>query len=218
MQQLKVSQILRSLGRYAASHPRLFGEIARHALSRRLAVPLDLVRWAATLVPNGDKAPKDITVIAQPPALGLGATANLMGTELRVDAALLIDAIDATRDAVKVTFRVKDLRASVLNNLQGNLAKLLASGALNLGKPASLLNFLGPKRPPAILEAKDGLFVIDLLKVPKLAQNPRFQRALAGVTPILAIGDIYTEGDLLVIGLKANPRGLRESIAGFRGA
>ena len=216
MQQLKVSQILKSLGRYAASHPRLFGEIARHALNRRLAVPLDLVRWAATLVPAGDKAPKDITVIAQQPALGLGATANIMGTEMRVDAALLIDAIDATTEAVKVTFCVKDLRASVLNNLQGNLAKLLASGALNLSKPASLLNFV-PKRPPAILEAKEDRFVIDLLKFPQLAANPSFQKALRTMTPILAIGDIHTEGDLLVIGLKANPRGLRESFQAFRG-
>jgi len=215
MQQLKVSQILKSLGRYAASHPRLFGEIARHALNRRLAVPLDLVRWAVTLAPGGDKAPKDITVIAQPPALGLGATANIMGTEMRVDAALLIDAIDATTAAVKVTFRVRDLRASVLNNLQGNLAKLLASGALNLSKPASLLNFV-PKRPPAILEAKEDRFVIDLLKFPQLAANPSFQKALRTMTPILAIGDIHTEGDLLVIGLKATPRGLRESFQAFR--
>jgi hypothetical protein len=215
MQQLKVSQILKSLGRYAASHPRLFGEIARHALNRRLAVPLDLVRWAATLMPSGDKAPKDVTVIAQPPALGLGATANIMGTELRVDAALLIDAIEATTEAVKVTLRVRDLRASVLNNLQGNLAKLLASGALNLSKPATLLNFV-PKRPPAVLEAKDDRFVIDLLKFPKLAENPAFQKALRTMTPILAIGDIHTEGDLLVIGLKANPRGLRESFQALR--
>lgn len=217
MQQLKVSQILKSLGRYAASHPRLFGEIARHALNRRLAIPLDLVRWAATLIPAGDKAPKDITVIAQPPALGLGATIDLMGTELRVDAALLVDAIEATTEEVKVTFRVRDLRASVLNNLEGNLAKLLASGALNLSKPASLLSFV-PKRPPAILDAKDDRFVVDLLKFPQLASNPRFQRALATMTPILSIGDIHTENDLLVIGLRANPRGIRQSFQGFRGA
>jgi len=215
MQQLKVAQILKSLGRYAASHPRLFGEIARHALNRRLAVPLDLVRWGAALIPSGENAPRDVTVIAQPPALGLGATANLMGTEVRVDAAILVDAIDATTEAVKITFRVKDLRASVLSNLQGNLAKLLASGALNLSKPASLLNFI-PKRPPAILEAKDERFVIDLLKFPKLGQNPSFTKALRTMTPILAIGDIHTEGDLLVIGLKANPRGIRESFQALR--
>lgn len=213
--QLNVPQLIKSLGRYAASHPRLVGEIARHAFNRRLAIPLDLVRWGATLIPSGDKSPKDVTVIAQSPALGIGATANIMGTELRVDAALLIDAIDATNEAVKVTFRVKDLRASVLNNLQGNLAKLLASGALNLSKPASLLNFV-PKRPPAILEAKEDRFVIDLLRFPQLAQNPAFQKALRAVTPILAIGDIRTEGDLLLIGLRANPRGLKESLQALR--
>ncbi len=213
--QLNVPQLIKSLGRYAASHPRLVGEIARHAFNRRLAIPLDLVRWGATLIPSGDKSPKDVTVIAQSPALGLGATANIMGTELRVDAALLIDAIDATNEAVKVTFRVKDLRASVLNNLQGNLAKLLASGALNLSKPASLLNFV-PKRPPAILEAKEDRFVIDLLRFPQLAENPAFQKALRAVTPILAIGDIRTEGDLLLIGLRANPRGLKESLQALR--
>jgi hypothetical protein len=213
--QLNVPQLIKSLGRYAASHPRLVGEIARHAFNRRLAIPLDLVRWGATLIPSGDKSPKDVTVIAQSPALGLGATANIMGTELRVDAALLIDAIDATNEAVKVTFRVRDLRASVLNNLQGNLAKLLASGALNLSKPASLLNFV-PKRPPAILEAKEDRFVIDLLRFPQLAENPAFQKALRAVTPILAIGDIRTEGDLLLIGLRANPRGLKESLQALR--
>jgi len=216
MSQLKVANLIKSLGRYAATHPRQVGEIARHALSRRLAIPLDLVRWAVTLMPSGDQSPKDLTVIAQPPALGLGATANLMGTELRVDAALLIDAIDATTDAAKITFRIKDLRASVLNNLQGNLAKLLASGALNLSKPASLLGMIG-KKPAAILEAKDDRFVIDLLKFPKLAQNPSFQKALAAVTPVLAVGDIHTEGDLLVIGLRANPRRIRESIQALRG-
>lgn len=213
--QINVPQLIKSLGRYAATHPRLVGEIARHAFNRRLAIPLDLVRWAVTLMPSSGKSPKDVTVIAQPPALGLGATANLMGTELRADAALIIDAIDATTEAVKVTFRVRDLRASVLNNLQGNLAKLLASGALNLSKPASLLNFV-PKRPPAILEAKDDRFVIDLLKFPQLASNPGFQKALRAVTPILAIGDIRTEGDMLLIGLRANPRGLKESILALR--
>jgi hypothetical protein len=215
MQHLNVLELLKSAGRYAASNPRLVGDIARHALSRRLAIPLDLVRWAVTLIPGGDKAPKDVTVIPQPPALGLGATSNIMGTELRVDASLVIDAIDATTEAVKITLRVKDLRASVLNNLQGNLAKLLASGALNLSKPASLLNFV-PKRPPAILEAKDDRFVIDLLKFPQLAANAAFQKALRTVTPVLAIGDIRTEGDLLVIGLRTNARGLRESLAGLR--
>ncbi len=212
---VSIPNILRTAGRYAASHPRVLGDIARHAFNRRLAIPLDAIRWATTLV-RGSSAPKDITVIAQPPALGLGATASVMGTEVRVDAAIIVDAIDATNDHVKVTLRVRDLRASVLNNLNGNLAKLFKSGALNLSKPASLLNFV-PKRPAAILEAKDDRFVIDLMKFDKLAQNPHFLKALAAVTPVLSIGEIRTEGDLLVIGLRTSPGRIRETFQALRG-
>lgn len=214
--QAMIFNVLKSAGRYAAANPRLLGEIAKNALHGRLTVPLDLLRWATTLLPRGGSTPTDMTVVAQPPALGLGATANLMGTQLRVDAALLIDALDTSAEAFKVTVRVRDLRASVLNNLDGNLAKLLKSGALNLSKPASLLNFV-PKKPPAILEAKEDRFVIDLLKFDEIAGNPTIRKVLATLTPILAIGEIRTEGDNLIIGLRASPRGFRDSLAALRG-
>jgi hypothetical protein len=214
--QAMILNLLSTAGRYAASNPRLLGEIARNALHGRLTVPLDLLRWAATLLPPGGSTPADISVIANPPALGLGATLDLMGTQLRVDGAVVIDALETTPEAFKVTLRVRDVRASVLNNLDGNVAKLLKSGVLNLSKPASMLNFI-PKRPPAILEAKDDRFVIDLLRVPQVAGNPLILKALATLTPVLSVGEIRTEGDNLLIGLKASPSGFRESLAAFRG-
>jgi len=204
-----IGTLLKSAGKYTASHPRILGDILRHALGGRLAIPLDALRWAASLVP--EKQAKDLTVLAQPPAVGVGATVDLMGTELRVDAAVTFETIDASTDAVRIAFKVGDLRASVLNNLQGNLAKLLASGVINLKKPASLLNFV-PKKPPALVEAKDDHFVIDLIKIPKLAQNPRFQKALAAVTPVLSIAQIKTEDDLLIIGIQAAPRRIVEAV------
>ncbi|MFO0751647.1 MAG: hypothetical protein U1F43_39170 [Myxococcota bacterium] len=201
--------LIKSAGKYTASHPRVLGDIARHAFGRRLAIPLDLLRWATTMVPESQA--KDLTVLAQPPAIGVGATANLMGTELRVDGAITFESIDATTDSVRIAFKVGDLRASVLNNLQGNLAKLLASGVINLKKPASLLNFV-PKKPPFLVEAKDDRFVLELMKVPKLAQNPRFQKALAAITPVFQIAQIRTEDDLLIIGLNIHPRRIFEAI------
>jgi len=210
-----IFNVLKSAGRYAAANPRLLGEIAKNALHGRLTVPLDLLRWATTLLPAGDSTPSDMTVVAQPPALGLGATANVMGTQIRVDAALIIDGLDTNSDQFKVTVRVRDLRASVLNNLDGNLAKLLKSGALNLSKPASLLGFV-PKKPAAILEAKDDRFVIDLLKFDQISENPAIRKALAALTPILSIGEIRTEGDNLLIGLRASPRGFRETLVALR--
>jgi len=213
--QAMIFNVLKSAGRYAAANPRLLGEIAKNALHGRLTVPLDLLRWATTLLPAGDSTPSDMTVVAQPPALGLGATANVMGTQIRVDAALIIDGLDTNSDQFKVTVRVRDLRASVLNNLDGNLAKLLKSGALNLSKPASLLGFV-PKKPAAILEAKDDRFVIDLLKFDQISENPAIRKALAALTPILSIGEIRTEGDNLLIGLRASPRGFRETLVALR--
>jgi len=204
-----IGTMLKSAGKYTASHPRVLGDILRHAIGGRLAIPLDALRWATTLVP--EKQAKDLTVLAQPPAVGVGATLNLMGTELRVDGALTFETIEASNETVKISFRVGDLRASVLNNLQGNLAKLLASGVINLKKPASLLNFV-PKKPPALVEAKDDRFVIDLIKIPNLAQNPRFQKALAAVTPVLQIAQIRTEDDLLVIGLSVSPSRIIEAV------
>lgn len=204
-----IGTLIKSAGKYTASHPRVLGDIVRHAFGGRLAIPLDVLRWATTLVP--EKQAKDLTVLAQPPAVGVGATLNLMGTEMRVDGAITFETIDASTDAVKIAFRVGDLRASVLNNLQGNLAKLLASGVINLKKPASLLNFV-PKKPPALVEAKDDRFVIDLVKIPKLAQNPRFQKALAAITPVLQIAQIRTEDDLLIIGLNIAPSKIIEAV------
>lgn len=209
-----IGTLIKSAGKYTASHPRLLGDIARHAFGGRLAIPLDLLRWGSTLVP--DNQAKDLTVLAQPPALGVGATLNLMGTELRVDGAITFEQIDATTDSLRVSFKVGDLRASVLNNLQGNLAKLLASGVINLKKPASLLNFV-PKKPPFLVEAKDDRFVLELMKVPKLAQNPRIQKALAAVTPVLQIAQIRTEDDLLVIGLNIQPRRIFEAVQALFG-
>jgi len=137
-----------------------------------------------------------------------------------VDRAVNENAIKALyQEQLKLSKQSEEIHARqilVANQADGDaVKKLLASGALNLSKPASLLNFV-PKRPPAILEAKEDRFVIDLLKFPQLAANPSFQKALRTMTPILAIGDIHTEGDLLVIGLKATPRGLRESFQAFR--
>ena len=63
--QAMIFNVLKSAGRYAAANPRLLGEIAKNALHGRLTVPLDLLRWATTLIPPGANTPADMTVVAQ---------------------------------------------------------------------------------------------------------------------------------------------------------
>ncbi|MCB9733895.1 MAG: hypothetical protein H6745_14950 [Deltaproteobacteria bacterium] len=213
---ISITNVVKSAGRYVTRHPRVLGEIARYALQRRLAIPLDSLRWLIANLPMGSSAPRDIVLSAAPPALGVGFTIDAMGTGVRVDANIFIDHLHAAPGELQVTLRLKDLRATVLNNLDGNLAKLLKSGALNLAKPASLLAMLGKKKPAMIVEAKDDMFVLDLMQVPALAENPTVQKTLGAVTPVLSVSDVRTEQDNLVISLKTRPSGIRESIANIR--
>ncbi len=208
--------MLKSASVYVSRHPRVLGEIARYALQRRLAIPLDSLRWLIEQLPAGGSAPQDIVLTAQSPAIGLGATLDLMGTKLRIDAAVHVDHIHATPSELQVTIRVRDLRASVLNNLDGNLAKLLKSGVIDLTKPANTLNMIG-KKPKLIADAKDDMFVLDLMQLDGVANNPMIGRVLAGLTPILSVADVRTEGDTLAIGLRARPSGIRESFTNLRG-
>lgn len=209
-----IPNVVKSAGRYVTRHPRVVGEIARYALQRRLAIPLDSLRYFANQ--PGGTGPKDIVLSAQVPALGVGATLDAMGTMVRVDANVYVDHVHAGPGELRVTIRVKDLKASVLNNLDGNLAKLLKSGVLNLAKPASLLSMMGGKKPALIVEAKDDMFVLDLMQVKSLARDSRLQKALATLTPVLAVSDVRTEGDHLVLALKASPKGFREALAALR--
>lgn len=213
---ISIPHVVKSAGRYVSRHPKVLGEIARYALQRRLAIPLDTLRWLVEQQ-SGASGPRDTVISAHSPALGLGTTVDAMGTQVRVDANIHIDHLHAAPGELTVTLRVKDLRASVLNNLDGNLAKLLKSGVLNLAKPASLLSMLGKKKPAAIVDAKDDLFVLDLMQIKAIAKNPTVQKVIAALSPVLSVADVRTEGDHLVIGLKARPSGFRESIAALRG-
>jgi len=212
---ISIPTVVKSAGRYVTRHPKVLGEIARYALQRRLAIPLDSLRWFANQ--PGGKGPTDIVLSAQAPALGVGATLDAMGTQVRVEANIFVDHVHAAPGELQVTLRVKELQASVLNNLDGNLAKLLKSGVLNLKKPASLLAMMGNKKPSLIVEAKDDLFVLDLMKIKAIADDGRVQKVIATLSPVLAVNEVRTEGDHLVLALKARPSGVRQSFSALRG-
>jgi hypothetical protein len=97
------------------------------------------------------------------------------------------------------------------------VATLIKSGALDLSKPGNLVKFL-PKRPPAIVEAENDRIVLDLMRVPAVANNMGLRRMLEIITPMLNIRAIETDRDHLYVALKASPRGLPAAIAAIRGA
>jgi hypothetical protein len=195
---------------YIRRNPSEILAVAKNAAGLRATVPLDALRWFADHLKKG---PKDLVIGSAPPALSFGVTSELMGNEFRATGDIVVEDVVAGPDELRVTIRLRNLELQALggeNSPMGNLFK-----AMDLTKPASLLSFL-PQRPPAIVEASGDRFTLDLLKVPKIASHPAVRRALEVLTPVVAITEIRTENDHLVIGFRPKTGGLSAALAALR--
>src|SRR5262249_23711051 len=118
-------------------------------------------------------------------------------------------------DALRVGVRLRDVRLALVSDSDSPVATLIKSGALDLSKPGNLVKFI-PKRPVAVVEADGDRVVVELLRVPKHAQDNRFSRAVGIIPPVLGIRAIETDRDHLYVKLRATPAGLPEAIGKLR--
>jgi hypothetical protein len=204
---LPLRAALRSAGRFVVQNPSTMFNMARHALGMRIAVPLDAVRWFIASTPPSKKAPQDVTVLARPPAIAVGATIDLMGTTVRASASIKVEQLDVGPEHLKVKVRLANIDLKVLGEALTPVAALIKSGALDLSKPGNLLKF-APKKPDVLVEAQDDVMVVDLMKNPKVRQNEKVRRVLETLTPVVNVTGISTDGDFLVLQLKATPLGI----------
>jgi len=204
---LPLRAALRSAGRFVVQNPSTMFNMARHALGMRIAVPLDAVRWFIASTPPSKKAPQDVTVLARPPAIAVGATVDLMGTTVRASASIKVEQLDVGPEHLKVKVRLANIDLKVLGEALTPVAALIKSGALDLSKPGNLLKF-APKKPDVLVEAQDDVMVVDLMKNPKVRQNEKVRRVLETLTPVVNVTGISTDGDFLVLQLKATPLGI----------
>ncbi|HPH68006.1 MAG TPA: hypothetical protein PLF40_19750 [Kofleriaceae bacterium] len=212
---LPLRAALRSAGRFIVSNPSQMFNMARHALGLRVAVPLDAIRWFITNTPPGKKAPQDVTIATRPPAVAVGATIDLMGTTVRAGASIRVEQIEVGEDKFRVTLKINDVTMKVLGESFSPVAGLIKSGALDLSKPGNLVKFM-PKRPPVLAEAHDDILVLDLMQNPKFAANDRIRKVLGAVTPVLQVASMTTEGDFLVLQLRASPFGIPKALGAAR--
>jgi hypothetical protein len=203
---------LRAGLQYLAKNPTDIFQAAKHAAGLKIAIPIGALRWLVARQPAKKGAPKDIVLGANPPALSVGATVDLMGNGIRLETDIRIEELTAAPDELRVTLRLGNFR---LNALDPNSPAAMLFKSLDLTKPANLVNFL-PARPPALVEATGDKLVVDLMKVPKLAKNPLVQRLLKVVTPLVSIRDISTDGDLILIKWRPTPSGVPAAVAGLR--
>ncbi|NVB81699.1 MAG: hypothetical protein HOV81_25110 [Kofleriaceae bacterium] len=189
--------------------------MARHALGMRIAVPLDALRWFISNTPPSKKAPQDVTITPRPPAIGIGATVDLMGTTVRAGASIRVDKIEVGEETFKVSLRLSDVTMKVLGESFTPVAGLIKSGALDLSKPGNLAKFM-PKKSPVLVEAHDDVIVLDLMQDAKIAANERVRGLLGTLTPVVQVSGLSTEGDFLILQLRASPFGLPRAINAAR--
>jgi hypothetical protein len=199
---------------YVRKNPDEVVRAAMNATGLRFGVPLATLRWFASQL-KGAKAPKDVEISSAPPALRLSAVVDAMGTPVRASAAIKIDEVTITEEALRVGVRLRDVKLALVGDSESPVATLIKSGALDLSKPGNLVKFI-PKRPAAVVEADGDRVVVDLLKVPKLARDARIRRALAVISPVLGIRAIETDRDHLYVKLRATPTGLPEALGKLR--
>jgi len=188
-----------------------------NAAGLRFGIPLAALRYLSSQAKLPRKAPKDIDIGSSPPALRISLSVDAMGTALRASAAIKVDEIDLSPEAMRIGLKLSDVKLALIGDSNAPVATLIKSGALDLSKPGNLVKFL-PKRPPAIVDAEEDRVVVDLMKVPAIAGNDILRRALAIVTPVMSVRAVETDRDHLYVALRASPRGLPRALAALRGA
>src|SRR5580700_10992892 len=201
---------------YIRRNPDELVKAAVNAAGLRFGVPIAALRYftAQTRLPK--KAPKDIDIGSAPPAIRVSLSVDAMGTPVRASAAIKIDEIDFSPESMRIGVRLSDVKLALLGESETAVATLIKSGALDLTKTGNLLKFL-PNKPPAIVEADGDRIVVDLLKIPAIANNFWLRRALAVMTPVVGVRAIETDRDHLYIAFRASPRGLPRALAALRG-
>ncbi len=208
-------EILRACGNYLKAHPDELWRALKGAIRQRVGVPMDALRYLVREFATGEKAPKDIVLEAAPPGLRASLTVSAMGTPLRVSVIVYVEEVDITLNAMRFVLRLEDLKLNVLGDANTPIAGFIKSGALDLSKPANLVNIM-PKKPAALVDAKDDRVTIDLMKVPKIAENPKVKRALPVLLPVVGLSAIQTTDDHLDVQLKLRVSGVPEAVAAAR--
>lgn len=215
MPRLDPKILLRHATDYLKQHPEEIFRILRGVLGLRFGVPMDALRYFVREFGGGPKVPKDVVIEAAPPGIRFGATVDAMGTPLRATAIVYIEELDVGVDQIRIGVRVEGLTLTVLGDAASPIAGLIKSGALDLSKPGNLVAFM-PKRPAALVDAKDDRLVVDLMKVPTIAENRKVKQALSVVTPVLGVRALKTKDDHLDLHLSADLSGVPLAIAAAR--
>lgn len=185
----------------------------RNLVGLRWGVPVDALRWLMEQAAKGGKI-EDPVITEVPPGLRVTASVDLMKTPVRASSVVYIDRVILDSDQLKMVVRLEEIWMEVIGDSTTPVAALLRSGALDLSKPGELAKYMD--LPPVIVDATDNKLTLDLLREPKIGDNPVVRQALSVITPFVTMYNINADEDHLNVEFRAFPRGMGEAAGALR--
>ena len=203
--QMRPADVFNAARQYLRKHPEEFSRIVRNAIGLRFGVPLASFRWLAGQLADPE-AVEDVEIGAVPPGLRMAATFDLMKTRVRAGAVLYIARIHLTGDEMRIELRLEDVSMIPIDTHKSQISALLVTRSLDLSRPGDLVQHL-PDMPNFIVDAHGNRVVLDLMREPKLANDPLVRHVVGLMTALVTLDGIETEDEHLDLHFKPLPSG-----------
>jgi hypothetical protein len=187
-------------------HPEELGRAVRSALGLRFGVPIAALRWLGQQAERSGKV-EDFQIDSVPPGIRLSGNVDLMDTPLRAGAIIFVERVVFNDEELTVALRLEEVVLKLNGDSDSPVAALIKSGALDLSNPGTLVNFM-PGRSPVLAEANGNRIVLDLMRDPKIGNNPLVRRAVSLLTSFVTLHGVETDAKHLDIAFRALPTGL----------
>jgi hypothetical protein len=198
---------------YLRRHPAEIARATRNLVGLRAGIPIDALRWLMDQAAEGGKI-QDPVITEVSPGLRVTASVDLMKTPVRASAVVYIDRVALDSDQIKLVVRMEEIWVEVIGDSSTPVAALLRSGALDLSKPGELAKYMD--LPPVIVEAKDNRVTLDLMREPRIGDNPVVRQALAVITPLVTMHGVESDDEHLTVVFRALPRGVGTAASALR--
>lgn len=198
---------------YLRRHPSEISRAVFNLAGLRAGIPVDALRWLMEQAAKGGKV-VDPVITEVPPGLRVTASVDLMKTPVRASAVVYIDRVVLDPDQIRLVIRMEEIWVEVIGSAATPVAALLRSGALDLSKPGELAKYMD--LPPVIVEARENKLTLDLMREPKIGDNPIVRRALSLVTPLLTMHGIESDENHLNVVFRALPQGVGPAAGALR--
>jgi hypothetical protein len=202
-----LGEALSAIGRHLAEHPKLAVHLALGAIGQRLVVPLPALRWIAAHASRETGDPWDVELEARPPLLAVAASAHWGHADVRIRTSVRFLGIESAPGKLEARLELSDFSMEALGDAPSPMRQLLASGALDMGRPGSIFAMLSP-RPAALVRAEGREVTVDLLRIQALTREPRVQKVLELVSDALQVREVWCEPEQMVARIEAIPQGL----------